>query len=76
MVGRKERIAVHSLTYLINIYCMSMMSKTQVLALGTKQWLEQESPGSPDTFICVRGWTVSKYSDNNIIDEAKGHEEK
>lgn len=55
---------------------MSMMSKTQVLALGTKQWLEQESLGSPDTFICVRGWTVSKYSDNNIIDEAKGHEEK
>lgn len=55
---------------------MPMMSKTQVLALGTKQWLEQESLGSPDTFICVRGWTVSKYSDNNIIDEAKGHEEK
>lgn len=36
----------------------------------------RKPPGPPDIFICVRGWRVSKHSNNNRLDEAKVHEEK
>lgn len=66
-----------SFIHSIIIYCMSIMSKTQVLALGTNQWLEQKKTlGPSDIFICIRWWRVSKHSNNNRLDETKVHEEK